>query len=592
MKYSKLLGCRRWSAAALSLLIGSPALAATFNPTSALELQAALNSAETNGQDDVIQIPAGTFLAEDGGESSFYYSSSENNGLTIQGAGAGSTLLTRDPDSSGNVLELYDNSSGEAANISVSGLTLEGGSSYGLQVFNGQANVSVQDNEFLNNYYGIYLNGNSPEVSVTGNYFSGNNYGLYGSSSNGSITATNNVFDGNVGSGYPVYLSSGGDLSIDLEQNTFQGNASNSSTGAVYLSLNTGPARLVGNSFLNNSSSSSAGAIYSSGGSSVALIDNLVAGNATSSSGSAIYVSSAESLLLVNNTVTDNHSSGYAGGLLVYPDSVSAPTELYNNIIFGNSSGPFGYADDVQIYDDFSNVGSPVTLSHNDIGDFNSDCRDDSSGACDADITQSGNLSSDPLFLDAGAGNFNLASGSPAIGAGDASAPQLPATDITGRNLNNPPDVGAFAAIAGLVVSPLSLNFGNTDIDVGDTQIVTLTNDGAVEVSVSALTLSDNDNYALDTADCGATPVLAPGDSCDLGLSFEPGAAGTFNATLSVDSNDSDEPSIVVQLSGIGIDGGGDNGDGGCSLGAASPASVYAAWILLPLLWGLRRFRR
>ncbi len=585
---TKLSGCWRWSAAALSLMIGSPALAATFNPTTAVELQADLNTAETNNEDDVIQIPAGTFLSDDSPEGSFYYSSTENHSLTIQGAGAGSTILTQEDDS-GTIMELHDDSGMDSANLSVSGVTVENGNSYGLALFSDTASVTVQNSDFVANYYGISINGNDSEVSLGENSFTGNNSGAYVSLSNGSVVVSNNVFEDNVGSG-SAFQAFGSGTALDLNQNTFQGNFSNSSAAAIYISSTTGPIRLNANTILDNQCSGSAGAVYAYGYSFTA-IDNLVVGNSSSSGGAGFYITGIEtSALFVNNTVTDNGSQYYAGGAVVYLNNSSSAASFYNNIFFGNSTGPSGDADDILIDDDDGDVGSPVVFSNNVIGEFFTYCQDDAP-PCVPNITETANISEDPLFLNAAAGDFNLAAGSPAIGAGNPGAPELPATDITGRNLNNPPDIGAFAAISGLVLSPLSINFGNTEVDIPDTQIVTLTNNGAIPVTVSALTLSDEDNYSLDASDCGgATPTLAPGESCDLGVTFDPDVDGTFNGTLTVDSNDSVQPSVVVQLSGIGVDGG--NGDGGCSLGAGSPVSAYAGWILVPLLWAFRRFRK
>ena len=44
-----------------------------------------------------------------------------------------------------------------------------------------------------------------------------------------------------------------------------------------------------------------------------------------------------------------------------------------------------------------------------------------------------GNISSDPLFLSAAINDFHLYLSSPAIDAGDNSAPNLPATDFDGN---------------------------------------------------------------------------------------------------------------------------------------------------------------
>src|SRR5262249_62209657 len=49
---------------------------------------------------------------------------------------------------------------------------------------------------------------------------------------------------------------------------------------------------------------------------------------------------------------------------------------------------------------------------------------------CGAVAGTGGNISADPLFV--GLGNFHVQAGSPAIDAGNSSAPNLPATDLAG----------------------------------------------------------------------------------------------------------------------------------------------------------------
>ena len=45
-----------------------------------------------------------------------------------------------------------------------------------------------------------------------------------------------------------------------------------------------------------------------------------------------------------------------------------------------------------------------------------------------------GNINADPLFVDPTNGDFHLGQGSPCIDAGDNSAPNLPLTDIDGKD--------------------------------------------------------------------------------------------------------------------------------------------------------------
>ena len=61
----------------------SSAIAATFNVTDVAGLRAALVTAATNGQDDVIVLAAGTYAT---GGTTFTFLTNESNSLTLQGA--------------------------------------------------------------------------------------------------------------------------------------------------------------------------------------------------------------------------------------------------------------------------------------------------------------------------------------------------------------------------------------------------------------------------------------------------------------------------------------------------------------------------
>lgn len=582
MERSKLSSCWRWSVTALVLLVASPALAATFNPTTALEIQAALDSAAANGENDTIVIPAGTFLADDSGNSSFYYNSSEDFALTIQGAGAGSTILRRESGSS--VLEVY-NSTGAGTDLTLSGVTIEGAGGYGLANASGNgANLIVQDCEFSDNQINIFFIGGAATAELSGNSFSGGEFGLLLSLSNTTATVSNNSFEDISGSGSAIYISNA-PTTLNLDGNTFRDNSSDSYGGALATVADPGPMKITNNVFSNNSSSVEAGAVNIPHIQSLVVIGNVFVGNTSTGSiqTGALYANFNESALFVNNTVTGNANASGVGGVTLQVDSTSDTIALYNNIIFGNTGS---ISNDVYVADAFGANGSPVTLSNNDLGEFFSVCEDD--GGCTPDIARSENISEDPLFVDAAVGDLNLALGSPAIGAGSPSAPQLPAEDLLGRPLNDPPDMGALVVTGSLTVNPLSLNFGSVANDSSATEAIVITNDGSVPVTVTGMLLSDDDNYSLDVSDCGSfTPTLAPGENCEVLITFAPDGGGTFNSTLEVASDALDTPSIVVELLASSSE-----SSGGCSLGAASPVSIYAAWILVPLLWGLRRFRK
>jgi len=116
-----------------ALLIGvvwisppSTASAAEFHVTNAAELQDALTVAGSNNEDDIIYLAAGTY------EGNFVYSppGTEHKSLIITGeSGTSATDIILDGQGSGTTLYLYDWDPGDAAEVRVSGITVQNGNS-------------------------------------------------------------------------------------------------------------------------------------------------------------------------------------------------------------------------------------------------------------------------------------------------------------------------------------------------------------------------------------------------------------------------------------------------------------------------------
>ena len=106
------------------------------------------------------------------------------------------------------------------------------------------------------------------------------------------------------------------------------------------------------------------------------------------------------------------------------------------------------------------------------------------------------------------------------------------------------------AATFTLGISPTSLNFGN--VTTGTTtppQVVTITNTGNSNITISQITLS-GPGYSLTG---GSVPVtLSPSQNLTLTVQFSPTAVGTANRSLSIVSNASGSPA-TVSLSGTGV---------------------------------------
>lgn len=161
-------------------------------------------------------------------------------------------------------------------------------------------------------------------------------------------------------------------------------------------------------------------------GSENAVLGNLITG-AVNGYGVQIYPSS-DHALIAGNTITDNFRDGIvigSGGGTTTTDAL-----VVNNIIAGNRAPVSSF---------WGGAAGSNNVVRNNLVWGNG-----SNGLSAGGLTVSGTITADPLFANAGAGDFHLSAGSPALGAADI-AYVLPA-DIDGdaRPLGSGPDLGAF----------------------------------------------------------------------------------------------------------------------------------------------------
>jgi Subtilase family/Abnormal spindle-like microcephaly-assoc'd, ASPM-SPD-2-Hydin len=132
-----------------------------------------------------------------------------------------------------------------------------------------------------------------------------------------------------------------------------------------------------------------------------------------------------------------------------------------------------------------------------------------------------------------------------------------PSTGAVDAQLDIPLSCTSFIANPDVTVTPLSLGFGS--INVGSTssaQLVTVRNDGGGTLSVTASESTADYNLTCQSGcSCTAascTASLTANQSAVLAVTFSPQAPGTRNATLTVATNDPDEPTTNVLLFGNG----------------------------------------
>lgn len=80
---------------------------------------------------------------------------------------------------------------------------------------------------------------------------------------------------------------------------------------------------------------------------------------------------------------------------------------------------------------------------------------------------------------------------------------------------------------------------------------ITVTSSGTSPLTITdAPTLADAAPFAIDTTDCTAGTVLAPGEACTIGLTFSPTAAGNAVTTLHIPS---DAGNFMLSVTGNGV---------------------------------------
>jgi outer membrane protein assembly factor BamB len=111
------------------------------------------------------------------------------------------------------------------------------------------------------------------------------------------------------------------------------------------------------------------------------------------------------------------------------------------------------------------------------------------------------------------------------------------------------------AGFADVAVAQDRVDFGSVPAGTNATAVVTVANVGDENLTVSGVTLSGPDAGSYAVTAGNATTVLGYGGTHDVIAEYAPGALGTANATLTVHSDDPDEPAVDVPLSGESYDG-------------------------------------
>lgn len=109
------------------------------------------------------------------------------------------------------------------------------------------------------------------------------------------------------------------------------------------------------------------------------------------------------------------------------------------------------------------------------------------------------------------------------------------------------------AAAPEIDVSPTSHNFGNVNVGDSGSHTITVENTGAADLTVSAITLNNNAESEFGLSGLPSLPaVIAGGGNITFDVTFTPGDTGAESASVDIESDDSDESTVTVNLSGTG----------------------------------------
>jgi len=102
--------------------------------------------------------------------------------------------------------------------------------------------------------------------------------------------------------------------------------------------------------------------------------------------------------------------------------------------------------------------------------------------------------------------------------------------------------------VAAINVTPMEIVFDTTEVNYTSAEIITITNQGTATLEVSGIT----SNNAVFTTDVN-TLSIEPGNNEDVTITFAPALVQLYEGEITIQSNDPENSTLVVEVSGWGV---------------------------------------
>jgi hypothetical protein len=164
------------------------------------------------------------------------------------------------------------------------------------------------------------------------------------------------------------------------------------------------------------------------------------------------------------------------------------------------------------------------------------------SGGIRVDGSQVGSGSwSGPVAVGSHTVSFGDVAGYTAPGPRTVTVTEGQTTSVTGTYTQGPPEIAA---------DPATISFGSVCANLSTERTLTVRNDGDTDLSIGSIAAPALP-FAKASDGCSGR-TLSQSESCVLTMRFSPEGEGSFNGSLGIPSNDPDEATLTVALTGTG----------------------------------------